>query len=142
MTSLSNDPFVFLLLVNVALLLVGMLIDSLAALVIVVPLLLPVAQSNYGIDPFHFGVVVCINLVMGILTPPVGAGLFISASLTKLPIGQIVKALVPFLLATMAVLVLLSWQPALVTMALDEGATHRFLAPLTRGAWALGSALL
>jgi tripartite ATP-independent transporter DctM subunit len=119
LTELSSDPFVFLLLVNVALLLVGMLIDSLAALVIVVPLLLPVAQSNYGIDPFHFGVVVCINLVMGILTPPVGAGLFISASLSKLPIGQIVKAVLPFLLATMAVLVLLSWQPALVTMALD-----------------------
>lgn len=118
MTELSSDPFVFLLLVNVALLLVGMVIDSLAALIIVVPLLLPIAQSNYGIDPFHFGVVVCINLVLGILTPPVGAGLFISATLTKIPVVQIVKAVIPFLLATLAVLVLLSWRPELVTVAL------------------------
>jgi tripartite ATP-independent transporter DctM subunit len=119
MTELSSDPFVFLLLVNIALLVVGMLIDSLAALIIVVPLLLPIAQSNYGIDPFHFGVVVCINLVLGILTPPVGAGLFISATLAKVPVGQIVRALGPFLLATIAVLVLLSWRPELVTMALE-----------------------
>jgi tripartite ATP-independent transporter DctM subunit len=119
MTELSSDPFVFLLLVNVALLVVGMFIDSLAALIIVVPLLLPVAQSNYGIDPFHFGVVVCMNLVLGILTPPVGAGLFISAALTKVPVGEITRALVPFLLATIAVLVLLSWQPALVTVVLQ-----------------------
>jgi tripartite ATP-independent transporter DctM subunit len=119
MTELSNDPFVFLLLVNVALLIVGMFIDSLAALIIVVPLLLPVAQNNYGIDPFHFGVVVCINLVLGILTPPVGAGLFISAALTKVSVAQITRALIPFLLATIAVLVLLSWQPALVTVVLQ-----------------------
>ncbi len=119
LTELSSDPFVFLLLVNLTLLIVGMLIDSLAALIIVVPLLLPVAQNNYGIDPFHFGVVVCINLVLGIVTPPVGAGLFISATLTKVPVGQIVKAIVPFLIATLVVLVLLSWQPALVTMAID-----------------------
>jgi tripartite ATP-independent transporter DctM subunit len=119
MTELSSDPFVFLLLVNVALLSIGMLIDSLAALIIVVPLLLPVAQNTYGIDPFHFGVVVCINLVLGILTPPVGAGLFISAALTKVPVARLTRALLPFLLATIAVLVLLSWQPALVTMVLE-----------------------
>jgi tripartite ATP-independent transporter DctM subunit len=119
LTELSSDPFVFLLLVNLTLLIVGMLIDSLAALIIIVPLLLPVAQNNYGIDPFHFGVVVCINLVLGIVTPPVGAGLFISATLTKVPVGQIVKAILPFLIATLLVLVLLSWQPALVTMAID-----------------------
>jgi tripartite ATP-independent transporter DctM subunit len=118
MTELSSDPFVFLLLVNVALLVVGMFIDSLAALIIVVPLLLPIAQNNYGIDPFHFGVVVCINLVLGILTPPVGAGLFISAALTKVPVGKITTALVPFLLATVAVLMLLSWRPELVTVVL------------------------
>lgn len=119
MTNLSSDPFVFLLLVNVTLLIVGMVIDSLAALIIVVPLLLPIAQGNYGIDPFHFGVVVCINLVMGIVTPPVGAGLFIAATLAQVPVGRIVRAVVPFLLATMAVLVLLSWRPELVTMALE-----------------------
>ena len=115
LTELSSDPFVFMLLVNAALLLIGAFIDSIAALIIVVPLLLPIAQNNYGIDPFHFGVVVCLNLVLGILTPPVGTGLFISATLARVSPGRIFVALWPFLLVTIAVLVLLSWQPALVT---------------------------
>lgn len=115
LTELSSDPFVFMLLVNASLLLIGAFIDSIAALIIVVPLLLPIAQTNYGIDPFHFGVVVCINLVLGILTPPVGTGLFIAATLAKVSPGRIFIALAPFLLVTIAVLVLLSWQPWLVT---------------------------
>ncbi len=118
LTEISSDPFVFMLLVNVGLLLIGAFIDSIAALIVVVPLLLPIAQTNYGIDPFHFGVVVCINLVLGILTPPVGTGLFISATLAKVPAGRIFIALAPFLLVTVAILVLLSWQPGLVTALL------------------------
>ena len=119
LTAISDNPFVFMLLVNLALLIIGAFIDSIAALIIVVPLLLPIAVNNYDIDPFHFGVVVCINLVLGILTPPVGTGLFISATLAKLSPGRIFLALAPFLLVTVAVLVLLSWQPGLVTMFLD-----------------------
>lgn len=119
LTELSNDPLVFMLLVNIGLLAIGAFIDSLAALILVVPLLLPIAQSSYGIDPFHFGVVVCINLVLGILTPPVGAGLFIAATLARVSPGRIFVALLPFLLVTIAVLVLLSWQPQLVTAALS-----------------------
>jgi tripartite ATP-independent transporter DctM subunit len=119
LTGISSDPFVFMLLVTALLLLIGAFIDSIAALIIIVPLLLPIAQNNYGIDPFHFGVVVCINLVLGILTPPVGTGLFISAALAKVRPGQIFIALAPFLLVTIAVLVLLSWQPWLVTGILD-----------------------
>lgn len=119
LTGISSDPFVFMLLVNASLLVIGAFIDSIAALIIIVPLLLPIAQTNYGIDPFHFGVVVCINLVLGILTPPVGTGLFIAATLARIRPGQIFIALAPFLLVTIAVLVLLSWQPWLVTMVLD-----------------------
>jgi TRAP-type C4-dicarboxylate transport system permease large subunit len=96
----------------------GMFIDSIAALIIVVPLLLPIAQSSYGINPFHFGVVVCINLVLGILTPPVGTGLFITAALSNVKPGAIFRALWPFVLVTLVILVLLSWQPWLVTMVL------------------------
>ena len=120
LTELSSDPFVFMLLVNAALLLIGAFIDSIAALIIVVPLLLPIAQNNYGIDPYHFGVVVCINLVLGILTPPVGTGLFIAATLAKVRPGRIFIALAPFLLVTIAVLVLLSWRPELITMVLER----------------------
>jgi TRAP-type C4-dicarboxylate transport system permease large subunit len=107
-----------MLLVNAALLLIGAFIDSIAALIIVVPILLPIAQSNYDIDPFHFGVVVCINLVLGILTPPVGTGLFIAATLAEISPGRIFVALAPFLLVTITILVLLSWQPWLVTAVL------------------------
>ena len=119
LTELSSDPFVFMLLVNAALLVIGAFIDSIAALIVVVPLLLPIAQNNYDIDPFHFGVVVCINLVLGILTPPVGTGLFISATLAKVRPGRIFVALAPFLIVTLLVLILLSWQPWLVTAVLD-----------------------
>jgi tripartite ATP-independent transporter DctM subunit len=119
LTQLSSDPFVFMLLVNASLLLIGAFIDSIAALIVVVPLLLPIAQANYGIDPFHFGVVVCINLVLGILTPPVGAGLFISATLARVSPGRIFIALAPFLLVTLLILVLLSFEPRLVTLILD-----------------------
>lgn len=119
LSALTEDPFVFLLLVNIALLFVGMILDGIAALILVVPILLPIAQSNYGIDPFHFGVVVCINLVLGLLTPPVGAGLFVTTAMTGVRPGPLFRALLPFLTTTLVVLVILSWQPWLVTILID-----------------------
>jgi tripartite ATP-independent transporter DctM subunit len=115
LATLTQDPFMFLLMVNVVLLFVGMILDGIAALILVVPILLPIAQSQYGIDPFHFGVVVCINLVLGLLTPPVGAGLFITTAMTGVRPGDLFRKLIPFLATTLVVLVLLSWQPWLVT---------------------------
>ncbi|TVQ67658.1 MAG: TRAP transporter large permease [Oceanospirillales bacterium] len=114
----TSDPFVFLLMVIVALLLVGMVLDGIAALILVVPILLPVAQAEFGISPYQFGVVVCLTLVMGLLTPPVGAGLFISSAMTGESPMRVFKALIPFLLMTLLTLVLLSWQPQLVLMLL------------------------
>ncbi|WP_420416557.1 TRAP transporter large permease [Pacificispira sp.] len=119
MAALTDDPFVFLLLVNLGLLFVGMILDGIAALILIVPILLPIAQSNYGIDPFHFGVVVCINLVLGLLTPPVGAGLFVTTAMTGVRPGALFKALMPFLFTTLVVLVILSWQPWLVTILIE-----------------------
>lgn len=117
---LTGDPFVFMLLVNLLLLFVGMVIDGIAALIIVVPILMPIATSVFGINPCHFGVVVCINLVLGLLTPPVGAGLYVAASMADAQPGAIFRALVPFPLSTLAVLVLLSWQPGLVTVLISD----------------------
>jgi len=119
LSGLTEDPFVFLLLVNLFMLVVGMVIDGIAALILIVPILLPVAQSVYGIGPYHFGVIVCINVVLGLLTPPVGAGLFVASSAAKVPVGRIFVALLPFLLTTLFVLVLLSWQPALIRFFID-----------------------
>ncbi len=115
LSGLTENPFVFLLLVNVLLLGVGAMLDGIAAMIIVVPILLPIAQSGYGIDPFHFGVVISINLVLGLLTPPVGAGLYIAAAASNVKPGDIFKALSPFLVATLIALIILSWQPSIVT---------------------------
>ncbi|KPQ22420.1 MULTISPECIES: TRAP transporter large permease [unclassified Halomonas] len=109
--ALTHDPFVFLLLVIGALLLVGMVIDGIAALILVVPILMPIAENQFAISPYQFGVVVCLTLVMGLLTPPVGAGLFIASSMTGAPPLKIFRALLPFLLATLVTLVLLAWLP-------------------------------
>ena len=115
--ALTTDPFLFLLLVVGGLLLVGMVVDGIAALILVVPILLPIAQGQFGISPFQFGVVVCLTLVLGLLTPPVGAGLFIGSSMTGVPPLRIFRALLPFLLMSLVALMLLAWQPWL-TLAL------------------------
>lgn len=114
----TADPFVFLLMVVGVLILVGMVIDGIAALILVVPILLPIAQQQFDISAYQFGVVVCLTLVMGLLTPPVGAGLFIGSSMTGIPPMKIFRSLLPFLLATLVTLVLLSAFPQLSLMLL------------------------
>ncbi|MER2107972.1 MAG: TRAP transporter large permease [Solibacillus sp.] len=112
MVGLSDNTLVFLLLVNLFLILVGMFLDGIAALIILVPIFMPLLVI-YGVDPVHFGIIICINLTIGLLTPPVGSGLFISASMTKLKIGELVKALLPFLVVSLIVLLLITYIPAL-----------------------------
>ncbi|MCS6878843.1 MAG: TRAP transporter large permease [Geminicoccaceae bacterium] len=116
MRSLTEDPTVYLLLVFGLLVLVGTVIEGIAALIILVPILLPVAQGVYGIDPVHFGIVVCLTLILGLLTPPVGTGLYIAAAVTGTDIVRLSRVLVPFLLATAAVIVLVVLVPPLVTL--------------------------
>ncbi len=79
------------------------------------PILLPIATGSYDISPYQFGVVACLNLVLGLLTPPVGIGLYIASSMSGTKPGDILKTLWPFLLAVAAVLVLLSYLPLLST---------------------------
>ncbi|MER2108616.1 MAG: TRAP transporter large permease [Solibacillus sp.] len=112
MVGLSDSTFVFLLLVNIFLLLVGMFMDGIAALIILVPIFMPLL-AEYGVNPIHFGIIICINLTIGILTPPVGSGLFIASSLTNVKIGALVKALLPFLIVALLVLMLLTYIPVL-----------------------------
>jgi len=114
----TTNPFVFMLLVTGLLLAVGTVIDGIAALILLVPILLPVATQIYGINPYHFGVVMCINLTLGLLTPPVGAALYVAARVTGARPAEIMRPLLPFLVATVAILILLSWQPYLVTALL------------------------
>ena len=112
MVSLSDNPLVFLLLVNIFLLFVGMFMDGIAALIILVPIFMPILPI-YDVDPIHFGIIICINLTIGLLTPPLGSGLFIASSLTKVSLGSLIKALWPFLIASVVVLFILTYIPSL-----------------------------
>ena len=115
-TSITSNPFVFLLIVNAALLLVGMVIDGIAAIILITPILLPIATGSYDISPYQFGIVICLNLVLGLLTPPVGVGLYIASSMSGTPAGAILKSLWPFLVAVALVLVMLSYFEGLSTI--------------------------
>ena len=112
-TSVTADPFLFLLIVNLILLGVGMLIDGIAAVILITPILLPIAMNDYSISPYQFGVVICVNLVLGLLTPPVGVGLYIASSMSGASPGLILRSLWPFLVAVTAILILLSRFPSL-----------------------------
>ncbi|WP_255448593.1 TRAP transporter large permease [Telmatospirillum sp. J64-1] len=112
--SVSDSPLVFLLLVNAVLLVIGMVIDPLAALILIVPVLLPIATDVYALNPFHFGVIVCLNLVLGLLTPPVGSGLFTAAVMSGVKAERLAWVALPFLVATALVLLLLILVPQLV----------------------------
>ncbi|EKN67812.1 TRAP transporter large permease [Schinkia azotoformans] len=113
MVSLSENPLVFLLIVNLFLLLVGMFMDGIAALIILVPIFAPLL-INYGIDPIHFGVIICINLTIGLLTPPVGAGLYIASSLADVKLETLTRAIWPFLVASFAALLIITYWPSMV----------------------------
>lgn len=117
-TAVTSDPFLFMLIINLALLVVGMLIDGIAAVILITPILLPIAMNSYGISPYQFGVVMCLNLVLGLLTPPVGVGLYIASSMSGVTPFRILKSLWPFLLSVVIVLVLLSYFPSLSTVLL------------------------
>lgn len=104
----------FLLVVNIFFLFLGCIMDAVPAMLIFFPVLLPVAKG-LGIDPIHFGVVVVLNLMIGLLTPPVGALLFLEAKIADIPFEVLVRAVTPYLIALLAVLGLITYVPALVT---------------------------
>lgn len=109
----TDSPVVFLLLVNVALILIGTILEPIAALVITVPVLLPIAMQ-FGVDPVHFGVIVIVNLMIGLLTPPIGGVLFVLGSATRTPMHEVFRGTAPFLIPLLTVLVLLTVAPELV----------------------------
>lgn len=108
MLSISDNPFVFLLLVNIFLLIIGTLLDGIAALIILVPVFMPLV-TGFQIDPIHFGVIICINLTIGLLTPPVGTGLFIVSSIAEVKFERLIKAVTPMLLLGIAMLLIVTY---------------------------------
>lgn len=108
----TENPVVFLLLVNVGLLVIGMLLEPVAALLITVPVLMPVA-AQFGVDPLHLGIVMVLNLVIGLLTPPVGLVLYVLSSVTGTPFHIVMRGALPFLLPLLVTLGLVTFWPGL-----------------------------
>ncbi|GGO35151.1 membrane protein [Gemmobacter aquaticus] len=115
---IAEDPIMVMLIINVLLLVVGCFMDMGPAILIFTPILLPIAQK-VGVDPVHFGVIMIFNLAIGTITPPVGTGLFVGAGVAKVKVEAAIKALVPFYLLLVALLLVVTYVPAL-TMALPR----------------------
>ena len=111
--TVAKDPVSFLLLTNVILLVIGTVIDGIPGLIMTVPILLPIATEIYHIDPRHFGVVVVVNLVLGLMSPPVGLSFFVAAAVTGAKPGKMFLVTLPFFLICCIALVLLSLFPQL-----------------------------
>ena len=109
-----TNPLYFLLIVNLVLIGVGLFMEAIAAMLILIPVLVPVANS-LGIDPTQFGIVFVLNLMIGTITPPVGVVLFVTARVAGTPFESLVRAILPFLFPLIIVLVLITLFPALTT---------------------------
>jgi tripartite ATP-independent transporter DctM subunit len=112
MGHLTSSPIIFLLLVNTFLLILGVVMDEMATMIILLPIFMPLIAA-YHIDPVHFGVVLCLNTVIGLLTPPVGAGLFIASSIGKVKLETLIKSIWPFIFVAVIVLLLITYVPQL-----------------------------
>lgn len=108
--SISNNKYVILLIVNIVLLILGMIMDMAPLILICTPILLPVV-TKVGMDPIQFGIVLMLNLGIGLLTPPVGSTLFVGCSIAKIPMEKIAKSLMPFYAMMFIVLMILTYVP-------------------------------
>jgi tripartite ATP-independent transporter DctM subunit len=110
--SLSDEKIVVMLLINAMLLVLGTLMDMAPLILVCTPILLPVVKS-LGVDPVHFGMIMLVNLGIGLITPPVGSVLFVGSAIAKLKIERVARTLLPFYVAMIVVLLLVTYLPAL-----------------------------
>jgi hypothetical protein len=123
MQSLITSQFVFLLVLNVFLIIVGMLMEIFAAIVVAVPLVLPLARA-YGIDPYHFAIIFLLNLEIAYLMPPLGINLFISSIRFGRPVTQLYRAVLPFIGVLFVTLMFVSYVPIITTFLPDKVKSH------------------
>ena len=117
-TAAVESPLVFLLLLNLFLLVVGCLMDIFSAILIVVPLIVPIGEA-FGIHPVHLGIVFLANMELGYLTPPVGMNLFLASYRLGKPMSEVYRSVVPMLLVLFAGVLLVTYIPALTTALPD-----------------------
>jgi TRAP-type C4-dicarboxylate transport system permease large subunit len=111
--SLSDNPFIILLVINFILLFVGVFMDMTPAVLIFTPIFLPIVTTQLGMDPIHFGIIIVLNLCVGLCTPPVGSVLFIGCSVANLKIENVIKPLLPMFVIMIVVLMLVTYIPQL-----------------------------
>jgi C4-dicarboxylate transporter DctM subunit len=109
---MEMPPWMVLLVINVFLLIVGCFIDTASSILVLTPLLLPIAQA-IGVDPIHFGIIVVVNLSIGTFTPPFGVNIFVAQAIFKVPLGTIYAGLVPFIAVTILGLMIITYVPEL-----------------------------
>jgi len=118
LTAAAGSQILYILFVNIFLLFVGCIMNAAAAIVIFTSILYPVAMS-FGIDPVVFGIIMCVNLSIGTVTPPLGVDLFVASAITKVPLERIVISIWPFILVLIADLMIISYFPPLSTLPID-----------------------
>jgi C4-dicarboxylate transporter DctM subunit len=112
-TSVSTDPFVILLVLNVILLVLGCFLETLSLMILLVPVLMPLIKT-LGIDPVHFGVMFTLNLMIGLITPPVGMSMFITSRIAGIQVAEFAREIWPFVIALVAVLLVVTYFPSVV----------------------------
>ena len=118
LSEVLQSPLWFLLGVNAALFVIGMFIETSAAIIVLAPILVPVA-IHFGVDPVHFGTIMVVNLALGMITPPFGVNLFAACTVAKISLDQIVKHLLPFVLVIIGCLMLITYIPS-ISLALRD----------------------
>lgn len=113
-----NNPLLLLLLINLLLLVIGTFMETLAAIIILTPILLPIA-TGIGVHPVHFGIIMIVNLAIGMITPPVGVNLFVASRVASLPLEKVMRSAVPFLVVMLVALVLITYLP-LISLGLGD----------------------
>lgn len=112
--SVTDNPIIILLMVNVILLILGMVLEAIPIIVLVSPIFFPIL-TDIGIDPVHFSIILVVNLMIGLLTPPVGLHLFITSSIAKVSMGKVIKAVAPMVIVLLIVLGLITFIPSIST---------------------------
>ena len=112
LTGLTDNPILILLMINVVLLMLGMIMDMAALILICTPIFLPI-MNTLGIDPLQFGMILLVNLGLGLCTPPVGSCLFVGCAVGKLPMEKAIRTIWPFYIAIFTALMLITFIPAI-----------------------------
>jgi C4-dicarboxylate transporter DctM subunit len=110
--SVSSSKYVMLLIINVILLILGCFLDTVPAIILMAPLLLP-AVSAYGVDPVHFGVIMAVNLALGLCSPPYGCNLFVGIAVAKIKMQDMFKWIIPFFILGVIMVLIITFVPAI-----------------------------